>query len=424
MVSQPMRTLVQRWRDDPGATYRSWFLWEERVKNFRSIRRGIQQVVADIEAATFGNVYRGSSLETVVHSIAEQRQIFKGADHAFLWKPKLRIPDIYENSDNQRAFGRLLDACICCNAEAQILTAIRQIDAKQIKGLGPAVANLLYFLHPTLVPPFNTAIVNGYNAMTGAKVKLGRWDEFLAMRQGILALNAEHRDLLSNDLGAIGGLLFDVGSGRYAPPPREDDAPAQAAWKLDLAKVREESANASKALAAGREGDRTHTEIQGWLRDLGKALGYGVWIAANDRSRPYDGGKLADGCLDKLPDTVEQTSGADAIRLIDVLWLDQAQNQIVAAYEVEHSTSIYSGIVRMLDLALGTDAHALEGLFLVAPNGREQEVRAQLTRPAFSRVADLKVRYLPYGELENHRESIARFGSGMKAIHAISRTLT
>jgi type II restriction enzyme len=35
------------------------------------------------------------------------------------------------------------------------------------------VANLLYFLHPTLVPPFNTAIVNGYNKLTGGKVKLG-----------------------------------------------------------------------------------------------------------------------------------------------------------------------------------------------------------------------------------------------------------
>ncbi|MDQ2102782.1 type II restriction endonuclease [Azospirillum isscasi] len=423
-MSQPLRALIQRWRDDPGATYRSWFLWEERVKNFRSIRRGIQQVVADIEAGTFGNAYRGSSLETVVHSIAEQRQIFKGADHAFLWKPKLRIPDIYENSDNQRAFGRLLDACVCCNAEAQILAAIRQIDAKQIKGLGPAVANLLYFLHPTLIPPFNTAIVNGYNALTGAKVKLGRWDEFLAMRQGILALNAGYRDLLSNDLGAIGGLLFDVGSGRYAPPPREDDVAARVAWEADLAKVREESAKASKVLIAGREGDRTHTEIQGWLRDLGKALGYGVWIAANDRSRPYGGGKLADGCLERLPDMVERASGADAVRLIDVLWLDPAQDRVVAAYEVEHSTSIYSGIVRMLDLALGTDAHALEGLFLVAPNGREEEVRAQLSRPAFSRVADLRVRYLPYGELESHRDSIARFGSGMKAIHAISRTLT
>lgn len=422
-LSDAMRALIQRWREDPGATYRSWFLWEERVKNFRSIRRGIQQVVTDIEAGTFGNAYRGSSLETVVHSIAEQRQIFKGADHAFLWKPKLRIPDIYENPDNQRAFGRLLDACVCCNVEIQILAAIRQLDAKQVKGLGPAVANLLYFLHPTIVPPFNTAIVNGYNALTGAKVKLGRWDGFLAMRQGIIALNAAHRDLLSNDLGAVGGLLFDVGSGRYAPPPREDDAVARAAWEADLAKIREESVQAAKARAAEREGDRTHTEIQGWLRDLGRALGYAVWIAANDRSRAYGGGKLGDGCLDALPAPIAAAPGADAVRLIDVLWLDPTQGRVVAAYEVEHSTSIYSGIVRMLDLALGGDAHALEGMFLVAPNGREDEVRVQLARPAFSRVADLKLRYLPYNELETHRESIARFGSGMKAIHAVSRTL-
>jgi type II restriction enzyme len=33
------------------------------------------------------------------------------------------------------------------------------------------------------------------------------------------------------------------------------------------------------------------------------------------------------------------------------------------------------------------------------------------------------VRYLPYGELKAHRASIARFGSGMKAIQAISREL-
>lgn len=50
-------------------------------------------------------------------SIVEQRQIFKGADHAFLWKPKLRIPDIYESAANQRAFGQFLDTCVCCTAE-------------------------------------------------------------------------------------------------------------------------------------------------------------------------------------------------------------------------------------------------------------------------------------------------------------------
>ena len=418
-----MASLLVRWRDDPGATYRSWFLWEERVKNFRSIRRGIQQVVADIQAGTFGVAYRGSSLETVVHSVAEQRQIFKGADHAFLWKPKLRIPDIYESPENQRAFGRLLDTCVCCNTEQQVIAAIREIDGRTIKGLGPAVANLLYFLHPTIVPPFNTAIVNGYNALTGAKVKLGRWDEYLAMRQGILALNARYRGLLSNDLGAVGGLLFDLGSGRYPAPPREDDAGARAAWQADLARVREEGARAAKALAEALKEDETHTQVQGWLRDLGKALGYEVWIAANDRNRPLDGGRLGDGCLADLPAAIGQAPGADAVRLIDVLWLSRESGRIVAAYEVEHTTSIYSGIVRMLDLALGPEAHALEGMFLVAPDGRQDEVRAQLARPAFSRVADLKVHYLPYGELKANREAIARFGQGMKPIRAIAREL-
>lgn len=92
-----VRELVSSWRDDLGSTYRTWFLWPERLKSFRSLRRGIEQVSADIEAGTFGTAYRGSSLETVVHGVAEQRQMFKGADHPFLWKPKVRIPDIYEN---------------------------------------------------------------------------------------------------------------------------------------------------------------------------------------------------------------------------------------------------------------------------------------------------------------------------------------
>ena len=422
-MSQTMLLLLERWRSDPNSTYLSWFLWEERIKNFRSIRRGLQEVVREIQAGTFGNAYRGSSLETVVHSIAEQRQIFKGADHAFLWKPKLRIPDIYENADNQRAFGRLLDTCLCCNTEQQIIAAVHEIDGKKIKGLGPAVANLLYFLHPTLIPPFNTAIVNGYNALFGAKVKLGRWDDFLAMRRGIIEFNTIFRSLLSNDLGAVGGLLFDVGSGRYPAPPREDDTVALQIWEADLAQVREEVAKTNKVLNEAREGDHTHTEIQGWLRDLGIALGYSVWVAANDRGRPINGGKLGDGCVNTLP-APATAQGADSVRLIDVLWLDKLSGQIVAAYEVEHTTSIYSGIVRMLDLALGSGAHALEGLFLVAPDDREHEVRAQLARPAFSRIADLKVHYLPYGELRTNREAIARFGQGMKPVQAISRALT
>jgi len=88
LSASTLMLLLQRWRSDPGSTYTTWFLWPERLKNFRAIRRGLQAVVSEIQADTFGTAYRGSSLETVVHSIAEQRQIFKGADHAFCGSPK------------------------------------------------------------------------------------------------------------------------------------------------------------------------------------------------------------------------------------------------------------------------------------------------------------------------------------------------
>lgn len=418
-ADQPFRKLIDAWRADPGATYRNWFLWEERLKNFRSIRRGLQQVVREIENDSFGNVYKGSSLEVAVKSIAEQRQIFKGADHAFLWKPKLRIPDIYENRDNQLAFGRFLETCACCSTDAQVLDAIDALNSRRIKGLGPAAANLLYFLHPTIVAPFNTAIVKGYNALSGAKVKLGSWSDYLAMRAGMLRLNKLYRELLSNDLGAIAGLMFDVGSGRYSAPPLEG-AERSAEWERDLEQVRLNAA--ARAPAKDQETDHTHTQVQGWLRDIGLGLGYDVWIAANDRGRSYGGGRLSDGCLANLA-PFEGGFGFDAVRLIDVLWLGKSDGAVHAAFEVEHSTSIYSGIVRMLDLALGPCGNLLKGIFLVAPDNREDEVRAQMARPAFSAITDLDVRYLAYGELERHREAIVRFGEGLKAVRAVSKAL-
>lgn len=254
-------------------------------------------------------------------------------------------------------------------------------------------------------------------------MKLGRWDEYLATRSGLLALNNAHRELLSNDLGAVAGLMFDIGSGRYAPPPSANDEAARQAWAEDLAQVRESAAAQRKDVERAAADDRSHTDIQGLLRDLGKELGYEVWVASNDRRRPYLGGQLADGCVDCLPAVVENAPGADAVRLIDVLWLDKDRSRVMAAFEVEHTTSIYSGIVRMLDLALGCALQASEGLFLVAPDSREEGVRAQIARPAFSRVADLKVRFLSYGELEKNRVALGRFGSGIKGVHAISKVL-
>jgi type II restriction enzyme len=111
------------------------------------------------------------------------------------------------------------------------------------------------------------------------------------------------------------------------------------------------------------------------------------------------------------------------VRLIDVLWLVSGTDQAAAAFEVEHTTSIYSGILRLLDLGTGVPHATVLHMFLVAPDSREQEVREQLLRPAF-RNRDLAVKFLPYGALEENRASMARFGTGIKPIEAIARVLS
>lgn len=160
------------------------------------------------------------------------------------------------------------------------------------------------------------------------------------------------------------------------------------------------------------------------MRDLGLSLGFKVWIANNDKGRQYGDARLDHGCIAELPPAIRANGAHDTIALIDLLWLDAVSNRIALAFEVEHSTSVYSGIVRMLDLALGVPEHDGSTFFLVAPDAREADVRAQFSRPAFSRVRELNVRYIGYGELARNREAIARFGDGEKAILAISKALT
>ena len=71
------------------------------------------------------------------------------------------------------------------------------------------------------------------------------------------------------------------------------------------------------------------------------------------------------------------------IELIDVLWLDG--NAIVAAFEIESTTSIYSGLLRMSDL-LARQPNISVPLFLVAPDERREKVIQQVNRPTFERM--------------------------------------
>ena len=205
--------VITQYKEDKQSVFNTWFINnEERLKAFRSIRRGVMQVVDDIKNKKFPNDFKGSSLEFVLSCITEQKQVFEGASHPFYWKPKLRIPDIYENESNKQAFGQFFENCLNAKSEDQLIREIIKLDGYKIKGLGPAVASILYFLHPTIIPPFNTAIINGFNSLFKDKKKLGSWSEYLKLREVLIDTNTQHRSELSSDLGAITGLLFEIGT--------------------------------------------------------------------------------------------------------------------------------------------------------------------------------------------------------------------
>ncbi|MDD5616628.1 MAG: hypothetical protein PHH85_10550 [Candidatus Methanoperedens sp.] len=57
-----------------------------------------------------------------------------------------------------------------------------------------------------------------------------------------------------------------------------------------------------------------------------------------------------------------------------MIWFEKATNKLVSAYEVEKSTSIYSGILRLTDMALTIPDSEKISLYLVAPEQREKEI--------------------------------------------------
>ncbi len=141
-------------------------------------------------------------------------------------------------------------------------------------------------------------------------------------------------------------------------------------------------AKALDALASSESETTRHSEIQYHLLTLGAELGLEVWVARNDRGRKWQGETLGSlpRMLDQLPTQFNEAT-TRTIELIDVLWL--AGNSIVAAFEVECTTSIYSGLLRMSDL-LALQPNLDISLYLVAPDDRRDKVEQELLRPTFS----------------------------------------
>jgi len=146
-----------------------------------------------------------------------------------------------------------------------------------------------------------------------------------------------------------------------------------------------------------------HDEMQWRLIRLGQLAKCDVWVPRNDQPKHYEGHQFRDFVLREFHETLDVPR---SIKNIDVVW-KFGPYSIKSAFEIEHSTSVYSGILRLSDLRAEAP-NSNYPLFIVASEDRKRKVFDELGRPTFSgpclRLNEV-IRFLGYEKLREIDES-------------------
>jgi hypothetical protein len=127
---------------------------------------------------------------------------------------------------------------------------------------------------------------------------------------------------------------------------------------------------------------RQSIQMQAKLAHIGAVMGFKVWIPRSDRGRVSEllQAREHEALLHDLPLNFDDTT-MYTIEQIDVLWL--RGRAIYRAFEVEQTTAVYSGLLRMADL-LALQPNMDIRLHIVAPDERREKVFTEMKRPVFS----------------------------------------
>ena len=144
---------------------------------------------------------------------------------------------------------------------------------------------------------------------------------------------------------------------------------------------------------------RESIKMQAKVAEIGAIMGFSVWVPASDRTRVLE--RVTESIHDKF--LRELNLGYDSATLstihqIDVLWL--RRNAIVRAFEIERTTAIYSGLLRMADL-LALQPNIDIKLHIIADEDRQKKTIREITRPAFDSFAlPEKCSFLSYAKID------------------------
>ncbi len=127
---------------------------------------------------------------------------------------------------------------------------------------------------------------------------------------------------------------------------------------------------------------RESIRVQAKVSQIGAEMGFYIWVPRSDKSRVL--GEVPEALhekfLDSLPLNYDDTT-LRTVEQIDVLWLKG--RSMARAFEIEHTTAIYSGLLRMADL-LALQPNMDIRLHIVAPTDKRERVLREIRRPVFS----------------------------------------
>ena len=142
-----------------------------------------------------------------------------------------------------------------------------------------------------------------------------------------------------------------------------------------------------------------HSYYQGLIVEVGNLRGFDTFVPYQDKNRPFLGKTLSQvSSVDKFPAFTYDKILARA-RMIDVTWFNERQMPS-EFFEVEHSTDVYSALLRFMDLQdFAVRFH------IVADALRQKEYEEKKNSPTFKPIAP-RVSFIGYETLSDYHTKL------------------
>ena len=159
---------------------------------------------------------------------------------------------------------------------------------------------------------------------------------------------------------------------------------------------------------------RRHSQIQGALAEIAKAMGMRAWLAVEDHGIRYNGRVITEypfivrdlrneRSINNYPDAM------DVAKHIDCMYFNGG---LPFAFEVEHTTGVTSGLTRMLSFKNHGPNYSTRYV-IVAPDEDRNLVIAKSQPEQFEEINPM---YFPYSQVEDLYSFISRHGGMLKGV--------